>query len=196
MQSKKVTEIILDSGIKVWVSPMSRYARNGLAEAAEKLYPYPDKSQFEEELPEDVAIPGMKIPAEEHPDYQAQVASANRQRGDHISGAMLNLCVVYPDFASRQEIIDHFAPYLDEQRDWLALPEDPWEATLRFAVISSVADENQIMAIVGDTLPVTEKEVNDNVRIFQPALSREKSRILDYARKHAPGAETKIPGNE
>lgn len=193
---QKLTELVLDSGIRVHVKPISRYLRNALAEAAERLFPLPDKAPYEEALSEDVAIPGMKIPAEDNPEYKKRVAEIQRQRGDYISSAMLDLCVSYPDFDSRQALIDHFAPYLDEQRNWLELPEDPWEATLRFAIISSVADENQITAVASDTLPVTEKEVNENVRIFQPVLSREKSRIVEYARKLAPRPEGEVPGEK
>lgn len=190
----KVVEIILDSGIRVHVTALSRYQRNGLVEAAKKLYPYPDKKPYEEALSEDVAIPGMTIPAEENPAYQALVLEANRQQQDYIVAGMLNLCLRYPDFATRQALIEHFADYLNEQRDWLELPDDEWESTLRFAIVRSPSDESEILSIAKDELPVTEAETTENLRVFRPVLSREKSRILDYTRKHTPGAESKVSG--
>jgi hypothetical protein len=196
MQPQKVTELTLDSGIRVFVTPLSRYQRNALIEAAEKLHPFPDKKQYEEALPDDVAIPGMTLPAEENPEYQAKVTEANRLRNEYVSTGMMNLCVQYPDFADRLALIEHFAPYLDEQRDWLALPDDEWLATLRFAIIRSPSDEAQILSVARDEIPVTEKEVNDNVRIFRPVLPKDKYRNLDYARKLASGTEGKVPDNE
>lgn len=193
---EKVVEFILDSGIRVHVTPLSRYQRNALIEAAEKLHPYPEKKQYEEALPEDVAIPGMTLPAEENPEYQAKVVEANRLRNEYISTGMMNLCVQYPDFANRQALIEHFAPYLEEQRDWLALPDDDWMATLRFAIIRSPSDEGHILSVARDEMPVTEKEVNDNVRIFQPVLPKDKYRNLDYARKLASRAEAEVRGEE
>lgn len=192
----KVTELILDSGIRVHVTPISRYLRNALVEEAEALFPYPDKKQYEVELSEDVAIPGTVVPADEHPEYRVFVKGVDNQRQEYIRHAMLNLCVKYPDFPTRRALIEHFAPYLDEQREWLTLPEDDWQATLRFAVIGSPSDEGQILAVVKDELPVTEAETAENLRVFQPVLSKSQSRILDYARKHASGAEAKIPGEE
>lgn len=198
---EKVVEITLDSGIRVFVTPLSRYQRNGLIQAAEKLYPYPDKKQYEYVLSDDVAIPGMTLPADDkdnprYPEYMGLVTEANIQRQDHIIAGMLNMCLRYPDFKDKHALIEYFAPYLDEQRDWLALPDDAWDATLRFAIVRSPSDESQILSIAKDEMPVTEAETTENLRVFRPVLSREKSRILDYTRAIAPGAEGKVRGEE
>jgi hypothetical protein len=197
MQQEKVVEITLDSGIRVFVTPLSRYQRNGLIQAAEKLYPLPDKKQYEFTLSEDVAIPGMTLPADDkdnprYAEYMALVTEASIQRQDYIIAGMLNMCLRYPDFTGKEALIEHFAPYLDEQRDWLALPEDSWDATLRFAIVRSQSDEAQILSIAKDEMPVTEAETTENLRVFRPVLSAEKSRILDYTRTHTPGAESKV----
>lgn len=191
---QKVTELVLDSGIRVYVTPLSRYQRNALVEASERLYPYPDKAKYEEALSEDIAIPGSVIPAEENDDYKALVREVNRQRSEYVSTAMLNLCLSFPDFKNRQALIEHFAEYLNEQREWLALPEDEWDATLRFGIVRSPSDEAQILSVAKDELPVTEAETTENLRVFRPVLSREKSRIMDYARQHTSGTEGKVPG--
>lgn len=101
MIQPKVTELILDSGIKVHVSPLSRYQRNALNEKAEALYPYPDKALYEETLPEDIAIPGFNLPAEDNKAYQAAVLIAGRGRADHINTALLNICLAFPDYPNR-----------------------------------------------------------------------------------------------
>lgn len=196
MFQPKVTEIVLDSGVRAHIAPLSRYQRNALIEESEAIFPLPDKKLYEQALSEDIAIPGSVIPAEENPEYQALVKNIRYQRDGYVSQSILNLCTTFPDYPNRQDLIDFFAADIQKQREFMTLPDDPWQATLRFAVIGSHADETQILGIARDDVPVTEKEVNDNVRIFQPVLSREKSRILDYARKHAPGAETKVPDNQ
>lgn len=198
----KVVEITLDSGIRVHVSPLSRYQRNALIEAAEKLHPFPDKKQYEYALSEDVAIPGMTLPADDkdnprYPEYLALVTEANRYRNEYISTAMMNLCISYPDFpGGKKQLIEYFADWLEEQRDWLALPDDEWQATLRFAIVRSPSDEAQILSIAKDELPVTEAETTENLRVFRPVLSKSQSRILDYARTNASGAESKVSSNE
>lgn len=73
------------------------------------------------------------------------------------------------------------------------LPEDPWTATLRFAVVRSTTDENQIMAIAKDELPVTELEVSAELRTFRPLLSGAQSRTMALARQLASGADSGIP---
>lgn len=190
--SQKVVELVLDSGIRVHVTPLSRFQRNALVEAAEKLYPLPDKKPYEEALSEEIAIPGTVIPAEDNPEYQAKVAEVRLKRSDYVSAAQLNLCLSFPDFKDRQALIEHFAPYLEEQRDWLALPDDDWQATLRFAIVRSPSDEAQIVSVARDEMPVTEAETTENLRIFRPVLSREKSRILDAARQLAPRVESEV----
>lgn len=198
----KVVEITLDSGIRVFVAPLSRYQRNALVEAAEKLHPFPDKKQYEYALSEDVAIPGMTLPADDkdnprYPEYLALVTEANRYRNEYISTAMMNLCISYPDFpGGKKQLIEYFAEWLEEQRDWLALPDDEWQATLRFAIIRSASDEAQILSIAKDELPVTEAEITENLRVFRPVLSKSQSRILDYARTNAPGVESKVSGEK
>lgn len=187
----KVTECLLDSGIRVFVIPLSRHQRNALNQAAEKLYPYPDKKQYEETLPEDVAIPGMTLPAEENKDYQVAVREVNRQRSDYIGLALLDICVSYPDFpGGKDDLMKHFAPFLEKQRDWMALPEDEWEATLRFGILQSIADELTISRIANEETPVTEVEVNEEMRIFRPAVQVAAAKLLDSTRQHPPGAKT------
>lgn len=186
----KVTEILLDSGIRVHVAPLSRYQRNALQERAEQIYPMPDKTLYEEELSEDVAIPGTKIPAEENPEYQNEVGLVLRARSEFISTHMMNLCLTYPDFpGGKEELIAYFATDIAAQREIMNLPDDPWEATLRFAIIRSVADERDTGDIIRESFPITESEVSEAIRVFRPAISREAIRSLDNARKFAPGAE-------
>lgn len=190
----KVTEITLDSGVRVHVAPLSVYQRIALTQAAEKLYPYPDKAQYEEALPEGMAIEGLTIPAEQNPEYQTAVKLINNQRGEYTNTAIFNLCLTYPDFPrGKPELIEYFAAYLDEQRDYMALPDDEWEATLRFAVIRSPSDEAQIISIVREDMPLTEAEITDAMRIFRPSIPFARFRQLDAARKLAPGAAGEIP---
>lgn len=185
----KVVEITLDSGIRVHISPLSRYQRNALQERAEQLYPMPDKALYEEELSEAVAIPGTKIPAEENPEYRAEVALVMTARSEFTTMNMINLCLSYPDFpGGKEELIRFFAIHIAQQRDMMTLPDDEWEATLRFAVIRSVADERDLWSVINESFPITESEVSDAVRVFRPAVSREALRALDNAGKYAPGA--------
>lgn len=189
----KVVEVVLDSGVKVHVKSLARYDRQSLQQAAIDRFPYPDKSQYEEELAEDVAVGGMKIPAERNEVYRQLVAEIEEQRQEFITTAMLDMCVTFPEFSDGKDgVIEHFADAIAKKRTYMTLPEDAWTATWKHGVLGSPSDEAYIAQIVRDDLPLREAEVSEAMRLFRPALSREATRLLDFTRLIAPRIQAKI----
>lgn len=183
MTAPKCVEIMLDSGVKVYVTPLSRYQLTALQAAARERYPCPDKAAYTLPMPEGVGIPGAMIPAEDNDEYQTLYSEAERLQSEFILTAMMDMCVTFADFKSREEVVGYFAAFIAQQRQWMTLPDDEWLATWRFAVVRSASDEELITAVVKDLLPITEVEITDEMRLFRPSVSWQAVRRLVKARQ-------------
>ena len=182
---KKRVELVLGSGVIVWVTPLSRYAFQAIIDKGRELYPLPDETEFDEKHPE--GVPGAVIPGKENPEYIKQLGRATGQQNEHIMKSILKLAIEFPiyedvqptgEFYTHDELIDRFAYRRKELASIMTLPDDTWQATFEFCILGGTEDETQIVNIANDELPLTPAEVERDIRLFRPYLSREKLRTL------------------
>lgn len=172
MSEPKVTELKLGSGVDMRVAPLSPFVFQKLRAKAEQLFPAPDEKAYEvEPEPGLMAIPGEKIPASQNPVYRAKVEEVEAQRKDWLTLAVVTMACEFTE--SRESLIEHFEAKLEAMRDFIDLPEDVWEATLYYGIITSEVEREVIIAAAESRLALTEEEVADGRRLFRPQLSLE-----------------------
>lgn len=163
---KVVHEHLLDSGEIVYVQPLSIYLVNALRDKARELYPFPNKTDYERTLDDAKAIePGQVIPAEENPDYQKLYDEAERKQQEHVNEKCVALSV--EPVQGREAMIAKYKDRIAQLRELMTLPEDAWEATLKFCIMTSRQDFNKITnSIMGQRLP-GEEDILNGMRIFR-----------------------------
>lgn len=182
-RNPKIIELELDSGIRVWITPINQHHLLALDKAANEQFPLPDKKAFEEPITEDVAIPGLTTKAEDNPDYVALVRDINARQQEFKLKALFEICVQYPDFPAKQDVIAHFADEITMQRRYLELPLDDWEATWRYAILRTSDDEAAVILAVQNRLPLTEAELTEEIRGFRRQLPQRATRTLPDRQK-------------
>jgi len=169
---KIVHEHLLDSGEYIYVQPLSIYLVRALRDKAEELYPFPDKTLYERKLDDAKSLePGQMIPAEENPDYQKLYDEAAENQQSHVNLQCIALSV--EPVQGRQAMIDKYKDRVAQLRAMMDIPEDEWDATLRFCVLTSKQDFNKITnSIMGQRLP-GEEDILDGMRIFRCYVRKE-----------------------
>lgn len=169
---QKVTELTLDSGETVLVKPLSVVVGIALSRKSEEVYPYPDPKPYEVKIDDSKTIePGQVIPASQNPVYQelCQAVDSDRQRWQTQQAILLSL----EPLTTRAEVIQRYADDIAAKRAILdgEVPEDAWQATVLFAVISSNEDYNRVTQAISGQMFVTFEEVRGAWRIFRPTVS-------------------------
>jgi hypothetical protein len=164
---KKVFEILLDSGELVHVQPLSIYVVRALENKAQEIYPFPDKAEYEKPLDDAKALePGQKIPAEENPDYQKAYTNATKLQARYSNERCFMLSI--EPVVGREKLIAKYKTRIAQMREMMTLPDDDWEATLRFCVLTSSEDYIRVTAAIqGGAEVVSEEEIRDGMRIFR-----------------------------
>lgn len=164
----QATELILSNGLKCWVYPVSARDRSALIQKWQHDNPMPDKKQYETPVPaEDASYEGQTTSAEGNPEYQQLLVERRDALSEYLTNAFLVGYTEFPE-ADEQKLIADFARVIARKRRVLDLPADPWEATLRFALLESLDDQRAIIGVIESRLPVEMADVIDNVRIFRP----------------------------
>jgi hypothetical protein len=161
------TEIVLSSGLKCWVYPVSARDRMELIQAWVKNNPEPNKKTYEIPVPaEDASFEGQTLAAESNPEYQRILLERREALSTHLTNAFLVGYTEFPD-VNEQELIDRFARVIKRKRRVMTLPDDAWEATLLFALLETVNDQRMIISAIESRLPIEFGDVIDNVKIFR-----------------------------
>jgi hypothetical protein len=97
----KVTELLLDSGVRVYVRPLSQYTRQVVFQRLREKFPYPKESDYEEQI-EGSDSPGAVIPVtseanQRHEEWQALVDKADNQRNRGYFEVIVEMCVTWVD---------------------------------------------------------------------------------------------------
>lgn len=166
---KKIIEFYLDSGQLVHVTPLSIYHLKALRDRAASLFPYPDEDEFEQPVdPERSIFPDEVIPATQNPAYQAAMREIDRQRSDWINEQCIDLTA---DFgATKDELIEQYAPERERLAAVMDLPEDEWEATFNYCIIRTNEDRVMLVHAAINNILLTEEEVREGVRLFRPQI--------------------------
>lgn len=161
-----VTELVLSSGVTVWIRPMSVSDQRLIIERMKKLHPLPSEADFKIPVPEDMAtIPGQMMTDTET--YKQAVGIAGAQQRAYWLRAHMLTCVDFPE--GTDTIVGRYLPEIQRKRKFLDLPEDDLEAVIFHSVIKTPDDENLISSAITQTLPVEMSEVVSQLRIFRPA---------------------------
>ncbi len=187
----KVVELVLDSGVRVYVRPLSPYTRQAVLKKLSDKFPYPDKKEYEEEI-KDSESPGAIIKADDknnsrYDEYRELIETADSERSRAYFETIVEMRVTFPDYKDRDALIAHFKAHIDDFSAFMDLGDDIWLNTLYHAICASQSDITEIMDVITETLDIMEPEPTDDDihaawRIFQPRISRaERSRFNQYA---------------
>lgn len=163
-----VTELVLSSGITVWVRPMTINDQRLVHEEMAKRFPLPSEADYKIPVPEDQAsIPGQTMTNTEA--YNQAMGLVGLERRAFFLRANILTCLDFPEGVDT--IIERYLPEINRKRKFLSLPEDDLEAVLFHSVIKTPDDEKLISAAITQTLPVEMSEVVSQLRIFRPAAN-------------------------
>ncbi len=185
----QATELILSTGLKCWVYPVSARDRMELIQAWQQKNPAPDKKDYERPVPADEAsFEGQTLAADSNPEYQKAFQEWKLRLADHITNAFLVGYTEFPDH-KEQDLIDKFARVIKRKRRVMDLPVDEWEATLRFALIENPKDQGLIISACEKRLPVEWEGIVDQVAIFRPVDKQRPDSGLSNGQSEAQSTE-------
>lgn len=162
-----LVEMQLGSGEIVLIRRLSPFARQALLNRAEEIHPNPEKKLFERPLSDTVpnAMPGVMAAAEDNPDYKAALQTAKIAQMKWFNDAVIQSGVVVDSKEGRELTIERYRPRLDVLRALVALPENEWQATVLYGLMTTANDRIQVIRAAIETL--TEADVRLAMRSFR-----------------------------
>ena len=161
----QVTELVMTSGVVIWVRPMSLNDQRLIIEQTNKLYPLPQERDYKIPVPADQA----SFPEQTMLDVDAYKQAAGAigvLRATYWIRAHIMTSVDFPEGV--ETIIARYLPEIQRKRKFLTLPEDDLEAVIFHSVITTPDDEKLIRDTLTKALPVEVSEVTSQLRIFRP----------------------------
>lgn len=162
-----IYRVLSDSGVEIDVSPLSPLATTKLREKSRDLFPPPDEEQFRKPVP-NAAQENDTFIDHHDPEYVRLRSDAIRQQAEYLIHAIASTSLSFP--RGKDQLIEDFRPKLDELRKLIDLPEDEWEATFWYGIVSSAGDHEAITMAAMSSLPLTEQEVIEGehgLRVFR-----------------------------
>lgn len=156
------------SGVIIHNTPLSVFTIQSIRERAEQEFPYPDLEPYRMTL-ENVADPSIKAPAEDNPEYQALCKPIDAERIAWRVRAYIDIGCTFPAFESRDAMIAHFRPRLEQLRKVSKMGEDDWQNVLDFCVFTGKKDKQIAISVVtqDEAIPLTPAEVVEGIRYFR-----------------------------
>lgn len=181
-----VTELVMSSGIVVWVRPMGLNDQRLIGDKMNTLYPLPREADYKIPVPEDLAsIPGQTMTDTEA--YQIAMGTVGKLRQAYFLRAHMLTCIDFPE--GMDAVIARYLPEIQRKRKYLDLPADDMEAVIFHAVIQTPDDEKLIASAISKTLPVEMSEVVSQLRIFRPQNQQRVDHPVPQRGKKARSAE-------
>lgn len=165
---EKLYTLTLDSGVPVYVRPLSPIAQTAILDALNERYPDPDKALYEKPAPN--APPGVVImmPADENEDYIKARRVALVSRMNAFNDAVIRAGVVCDSPLGQQRLIDHYAPLRALLLAITPIEADVWQQTVMLCLIRTRSDAITIVNAAIETL--TESEVRNGIKSFRRDL--------------------------
>jgi len=171
------------SGVMAYVTPLNIPTLKAIQMKAQVKFPYPDKRPYQVEE-ENAFTPGQLSPAEDNPDYVAEVKRIDHERALWVDRTIFDWCVSFPQFPTHEDMVRWFAPKLKLLREIAELPEDDYEATLFHLVLTwnqpalsendklmaGVSEYNRLVQVAIQTVALTPAEVTAGIRFFRPKV--------------------------
>ena len=180
-----VTELVMSSGVVVWIRPMSLNDQRLINEKMKAEYPLPREADFKIPVPEDQRSVPDQMMTDTEAYKEAMGIAGLQQRAFWLRAHMLT-CVDFPE--GTETIVARYLPEVERKRKFLDLPADDLEAVIFHSVIQTPADEKLISAAITQTLPVEMSEVVSQLRIFRPTRERGVGDTLPERRKNPRSA--------
>lgn len=137
---EKLYTLTLDSGIPVYIRPLSPYARAAISDQANTQYPDPDPAGYERDDPN--GFPGLeiKIPADQNEEYLQERRRAIYKRMNAVNYAIINSGVVCDSPLGKDFLIDHYAPLRERINSYSHIQADLWHITVLTCLIRTYQD--------------------------------------------------------
>jgi hypothetical protein len=132
-----VVEYETQSGVLIYVTPLSLFTVQAVVNRSELEYPYPDEKPYRVES--ELFASGF-IPASENEEYQALCQNVDQQRAEWQNDAFIELACEYPKHFSREAMIAHFRPHLEKLRQFIDMGKDDWQNVLNYCVFTGTVD--------------------------------------------------------
>jgi len=161
--TRKLCEILLDSGELVYVQPLNPYFRQAISDQARDLYPDPDPKAYEKPMA-NALIDGMMLPGHENPDYITAYQQAQIKQRNHTHLAVM-LAAVVDTPEGWEQTLRRYARRLAYNRQAARLPDDDWQALVLSVLVVTLDDINAILAAAMDT--IKEDEVRRGLRTLR-----------------------------
>lgn len=180
------------SGVMAHIIPLNIPTLKAIQQKAKLVFPYPEKERYQQ--PEEHGFSeGQLTPAEDNPDYVAEVKRIDHERALWVDRKIFDHCVRFPAYPTREDMVRKFQAQLDTLREIAELPEDDFEAVLFHIVLSwnqpaLNADNNLVSAeseyvrmikLAIQTVALTPAEVTAGVRFFRPYVQQNTRREPD-----------------
>lgn len=171
------------SGVIIHITPLSIFTIKALDSKADSQFPYPDPVPFQ--VASETFASGF-IPASENPEYKTLCEAVDNEREEWKANAILELCCEFPKWETRNDMIAHFRPRLEEMRKFIDLGTDEWQNVLQHCVFtgtSAVYSNGKEVRVVerlmvvhlakqNGNIPLTPAEVVDGLKFFRVEVSR------------------------
>lgn len=178
-----VIEYNTASGVIIHITPLSLFTIQAIVEQSKVVHPYPDETPYREAS--DLVASGF-IPASENEEYQALCKAVDEERSQWQNDAITQMACKYPQWGTREQMIAHFRPRLEELRPFVSLHQDDWRNVQEHCVFTGyvdVLDDNNKsiripenyrvirLARQNERIPLSMPEVIDGMRLFRLDLS-------------------------
>lgn len=162
MNEPKIIRHTFDSGVEAIIHPVSPFTFRAIRVKAAERFPYPDPEPYRK--PVEHGVPGLMSRPEDDEDYKRLCAEADNQRGTYFTEALLDLALEFP--VGRDALIERFAAQRKSLAEWVTLPEDDWEATLKHCILIGTNEPQLIADIAMQAAPLTQEEVAEGATSF------------------------------
>ncbi len=180
-----VTELVMTSGVVIWVRPMSLNDQRLINDEANRRYPLPREADFKVPVPEDQqTFAGQTMTDVEA--FKEAAAAVGVQRATFWLRAHVMTSVDFPEGVD--VLVARYLPEITRKRKYLALPEDDLEAVIFHSIITTPDDEKQILDVIKKVMPVGVPEVTAELRIFRPAVGGPVDHPVSNGRSKTPRA--------
>lgn len=168
MDSVTKAEYELHSGITLTITPITAFARAGLLSQAARLVPEPDRTPYEQPVP-DALEPGTLSKAEQSPEWVAKREAVEEVRWQKYVGLLLDATIKHPD---REGLVEQFADTLSTLRE--VFKGQPAEAAFVndwvFLLLTVLANSEEVAAlqkIATGATPLTDAEIRNGLAYFR-----------------------------
>lgn len=165
MTQRNLYEVPLDNGEVLLIAALSPYVRNGLYQLATEAYPDPDKTPYEQEVP-NAAVP-MKTPAEDNLEYRQLRATAQVRRLAAFYESVLRSGCIVGVVGGIEAALERYDHELRTVRKAMKLEgeRDDFLDLVKYVLLSN-GKEVQAIANAA-TVALTQEEVTRGVESFR-----------------------------